>query len=365
MRRRTTRLCGSAVFFCFLPWGNAFAQLQGHFSLQKGQYEVGEPIYLQFDLTNVGKESVRLIRGDRYSNCGGYKIEVWSGPPISHSSCDRGFAGSCLAGEQIVAPGGTIHERLLLNYQHHLAKAATYDIHAALLVSYGSNREELSVPADTLRVAEDFQIQLTDGTRETLKSAFQPFLADLASKEEERQREAARVIGSLAPAFLEDTILSMMVSATARPFALLGLRRLDTVRSRAALAEIVEGTAGYSYEKERAIKYLSEMCDRKYFPLLLSVARQQPPNQARDYVLAAARLGGENALPFVDSLLEDSDPLSHANGVMALSETGTPQCYSHPDRNLEKQGNRPRKARFHWTNRADASNSFCGRQNVQ
>jgi len=201
-----------------------------------------------------------------------------------------------------------------------MAKPASYDIHAAFVASYGPNREELS---DTLRVAQDFQIQLTDGTAETLTSAFEPFLADLASQDEERQREAARVIGSLAPASLEDTILSMMGSASSRPFALLGLRRLDTVRSRAALADVVEGTAGYSYEKEQAINYLSEMGDRKYFPLLLSVARQQPPNQARDYVLAAARLGGEGALPFIDSLLEDSDPFSRANGVMALSETGT------------------------------------------
>ena len=125
---------------------NAFAQLQGHFSLEKGQYEVGEPVFLQFDLTNVGKESVRIIRGDRYSHCGGYKIEVSSGPPISHSSCDRGFAGSCLAGGKIVAPGETSHERLLLNYEHDLSKAAIYDIHAALVISYGSNGEDLSIP---------------------------------------------------------------------------------------------------------------------------------------------------------------------------------------------------------------------------
>jgi hypothetical protein len=201
MWRRTTRLCSSAVLFCFLPWASAFAQLQGHFSLQKGQYEVGEAVYLQFDLTNVGNEPVHLIRGDRYFSCGGYRIGVSSGPPLSHSNCDREFAGSCLAGEQVVAPGETIHERLLLNYQHPMAKPAIYDIHAAFVASYGPNREELS---DTLRVAQDFQIQLTDGTAETLTSAFEPFLADLASQDEERQREAARVIGSLAPASLEE-----------------------------------------------------------------------------------------------------------------------------------------------------------------
>jgi len=85
----------------------------------------------------------------------------------------------------------------------------------------------------------------------------------------------------------------------------------------------VLGTPGYSYEKEQAIKYLSEMGDKTYFPLLLDEARKHEPNQARDCTLAAAQLGGEDAMPYVSSLLAGSDPFSRANGVMALPQTGS------------------------------------------
>jgi hypothetical protein len=131
------------------------------------------------------------------------------------------------------------------------------------------------------------------------------------------------VIGSLAPHFLEDTIVAMTSSRSTLSFALIGLRRMNTERSRKVLAEIVQRTKGYSYEKEQAIRYLSEMGDKKYFPLLLSEASNKEPNQSRDYVLAAARLGGEDALSYVNSLLANPDGFLRANGVMALPETGS------------------------------------------
>ncbi len=152
---------------------------------------------------------------------------------------------------------------------------------------------------------------------------FRPYVADLTSKDEERQREAGRVIGSLAPPFLEQTILSMADSPVTRLFALMGLRHLNTARSREALARIVQSTEGYSYEKEQAIKYLSEMGDKKYFPLLLDEAKKLESNQARDYVLAAAELGGEDAMPYVGSLLDSPDPFARANAVIALPQTGS------------------------------------------
>jgi hypothetical protein len=43
-------------------------------------------------------------------------------------------------------------------------------------------------------------------------------------------------------------------------------------------------------------------------------------------VLAAARLGGEDALPYVFSLLNDPSPFAHGNGLRALAETGSRQA---------------------------------------
>jgi len=99
-----TRLALLTSVVSFIGPGVASAQLQGRFSLEKKQFEVGEPAYLNFDLTNQGKEPIQFLRGNRYSYCGGYTIDVSSAPPLRHSSCEQGFVGSCVAATQVIAP---------------------------------------------------------------------------------------------------------------------------------------------------------------------------------------------------------------------------------------------------------------------
>lgn len=325
MGRGNIRYRAAVSILWLFPMSSVFAQLQGRFSMEKQQYAAGEPVFLDFALTNTGKERVQFVRGDRYSICGGYQIKVSSGPPITHSSCDRGFAASCVAARKIVAPGETRHERLLLNFENDLSKPANYDIHAVYGVTFGPERAgpSLSVDRQKFRVEADFHIQVVEGDPEVSSAALQPYLADLTAKDEERQREAGRIIGSMAPTSLEDTIISMADSPALLPFALIGLRRLNTPRSREALAGVVESTSGYSYWKERAIKALSEMGDKKYFPLLLDEAKKHVPTEARDYVLAAAELGQEDAMPYVVSLLESSSDFSRGNAIMALPRTAS------------------------------------------
>jgi hypothetical protein len=310
----------------FLVTSTVSAQLEGRFYLDKEQYLSGEPIYLHFDLTNNGVEPMEFATGNSYSFCSGYRIEVSNNPYAETSSCAAlGSGGSCIGGGQIIEPGQTLQDKVLLNYEHDLSGARTYDIRASRTLDYRRPEAGLAGPIRGVQMKSEavFHIRVEDGSSDSLPPVFQPYVADLHSKDEERQREAARVIGSMAPPFLEDTILSMIDSPVMRPFALIGLRHLNTSRSREALAEIVEGTSGYSYEKEQAIKYLSEMGDEKYFPLLLDGAKKQEPNQARVYVLAAAQLGGEDAMPYVGSLLISPNTFSHANGVMALPQTGS------------------------------------------
>jgi hypothetical protein len=325
MCSRITRSSLFASLFYFLLSSAAFAQLQGHFFLEKEQFKVGEPVYLHFDVTNEGKEPVQFLQGNRYSYCGGYSIEVSNAPPVQHSSCDRGIVVSCPSGMQLVAPGETRRETLLLNYEHDLSKPGDYDIHAVWAASYGPKTEGFPNPAggQQIKVEEHLRVRLIDANGENLEPLFQPYIAGLAAQDEEHRIEAARAIGSVAPPFLEDTMVSMLDIPAARSFALQGLKKLNTPRSREVLSGIVAATSGYSYEKQQIINYLADMGDKRYFPLLLDIAQKQPPNQARDYVLAAARLCGEDAMPFIKSLLADSDPFSLANGVMALSETGS------------------------------------------
>ena len=319
------RPCGLGVLLCFVLTGTAFAQLEGRFYLEKERYAVGEPVFLYFDFANTGKQSAQVVVGNSYSPCGGFSVEVSPGPRPANSSCAGGVAGSCVGTKILIAPGETRHDKVLLNYEHDLSKSGTYQIIASRTLGYGPATEGWpnGASAERLNIEAQFRIQVVGGSDESLLPMFQPYVADLGSKNEERQQEAAMVIGSLAPRFLEETILSMLDAPVSRPFALLGLRRLNTAISREALASIVQRTADYSFEKEQAIKYLSEMGDKKYLSLLLDEAKKQQPNQARDYVLAAAELGGEEAMPYIASLLQSPDPFSRANAAMALPRTGS------------------------------------------
>jgi len=326
VRKFGLRRCYFAALLGFLLTSTASAQLEGRFYLDKNQYLTGEPVYLHFDLKNNGTEPIEVVTGNSYSICGGYRIELSSDPSAHISSCaSLGSGGSCGAGGWVIASGETRQDKVLLNYEHDLSKAGIYTLRASRTLNYGhpGTSWAISTSGPQIKTEAQLDIRVEDGEAETLQANFQSYVADLHSKDEERQREAAMVIGSLAPAFLEDAILSMTISPVTRPFALIGLRHLNTPRSRETLAGFVQGNSGYSYEKERAIKYLSEMEDKKYFPLLLDQAKSQEPNQARDYVLAAAQLGQEDAMPYVHSLLTDPSAFSRANGVMALPQTGS------------------------------------------
>jgi len=74
--------CSSAFFNEYCS-----AQLEGRLYLDKDEYQVGEPVYLRFDLTNNGKEPMQGVTGSSYSFCGGYQIEISSDPSADLSSC--------------------------------------------------------------------------------------------------------------------------------------------------------------------------------------------------------------------------------------------------------------------------------------
>jgi HEAT repeat protein len=65
------------------------------------------------------------------------------------------------------------------------------------------------------------------------------------------------------------------------------------------------------------------MGDKKYFPMLLEIAKKLEASQGREYVLAAAELGGDDAVPYLKELLTSADANARANGVMGLGVSGS------------------------------------------
>jgi hypothetical protein len=313
-----------------LLWAStAWAQIQGHISMAKSAYVADEPVYVLFEFTNTGKDALQYTAGDPYAgDCGGYAIEVTRGTPVEHPSCRAHGAGECVVSSEVISGGETRHKLILVNFAHDLSSAGDYEIHAVQTFRYAAASASLNTPTEgkEFRVEAHFSIRLVKGNPEALQRIYQPYVTNLASEDDEIQREAEMAIVSGAPPWLEDTIVGMLRKYTSRELALLGLRNLNTARSREELAKIVQSTSEYTQENETAVNYLAQMGDKKYFPLLLELAKKQPAKEGRDYVLAAAELGGGDAIPYLRELVNGSDADGRANGVMGLGKTGSAQA---------------------------------------
>ena len=150
---------------------------------------------------------------------------------------------------------------------------------------------EIAAGTKEFKEEQRLQIRVLKGSREALEGIYRVYVKNLGSNDDEIQREAERAIVSGAPPWLEDTIVGMLRQYTSREFALLGLKNLNTARSREELAKIVRNTSEETEENLTAVRYLAEMGDKKYFPMLLEIAKKQPANEGKEYVLAAAELG--------------------------------------------------------------------------
>jgi HEAT repeat protein len=108
---------------------------------------------------------------------------------------------------------------------------------------------------------------------------------------------------------------------------------LNTSRAREGLARIIQWgvliapdaddleKAERSSEPRAALKYLGEMGDRTYFPLLGKATQQAPLNtQARICgTWAVGKLGDQDAIPFLVSEINASTKAQRKQGAVAIS----------------------------------------------
>jgi HEAT repeats len=301
------------------------AQLQGHISMAKQQYFADEPIYVHFEVTNTGKQAVQYASADPYlEQCSGYEIEVSNGPALQNSSCHAKAPEECSASAELLAPGETLRQNILVNYAHDVGKPGTYDIHALRTLKYGPlTSGELASLNNKFQLEQHFQIAVYKADPDALKGIYQVYVKNLESQDPDIQREAERAIISGAPPWLEDVIFGMLRRYTSREFALLGLRNLNTARAREELAKLVQNTSEYTPESETAVAYLAQMGDKKYFPVLRDLAIKHAADQGGEYVLAAAELGDGDAVPFLTAMLNSKDASTRANALMGLERTGS------------------------------------------
>jgi HEAT repeat protein len=332
----TTHTRLAAFFLLIAAPVSASSPLAAHFHPSEEQHVVGGPVFVVFNLVNHGAQPLRIQIANALSPCAGYLFQI-DGEKRADGRCDGLPGYSCGSGTLQLAPGAKTTQRVLLNYYYEFPRAGPYHIHAKRTVTwwpaahdfFGEHREQ-----DVFD--EDVELDLKPANAVELRAVFSPYLGALASEDSQTREEAMQAILFLAPPFGGDTLLKMLDSEDWGS-ALEGLRHLITSRAREALARIIQlgvliapdaddlEKAERTSEPSAALKYLGEMGDRTYIPLLRKATQQAPLNtQARIYgTWAVGKLGDQDAIPFLVSEINASTKAQRGQGAVAISLTAS------------------------------------------
>lgn len=306
--------------FCLLCTLSAAAQLTGTFYLDKTTFAPGEPIFLHFKVTNPGHQQAMIstMGLPHQPGCSGYSIDI-SHNSSSAPSCQRvlfsnpfdwcNYNGPLSA--QMIEPGKSVTQRILLNLDADLNTPGEYAIHAKYFNLMGGVESKLDTEAK-------LHLRVDRSAPSPTRASFQPWVDRLHSRNEWKRAEAAEVLADVAPRSLETVLLGFAHDPDLKGYAPLALRRLNTPRSRAALAALLKGRA--ANEQQQAAMYLAETGDQKWLPLLLDLAKEYAADSW--FPTAAAELGGDKAVPTLVSIEKSHDRAYAAlNTVMALGYT--------------------------------------------
>jgi HEAT repeats len=232
------------------------------------------------------------------------------------------IGGSCLFSDAPVEPSKTVTERILLNYEHQIESAGQYEIQAERNLSYAPASEQFSSATTSPLEVHSHLTFRADEKAVWGAADLQTWVEQLHSTDPTGRREAARTLASLAPKSLEDVLLGLADDPELRQWAPLAFHRLNTTRSLAALAKMLDTTKPGTYEHMKAADLLAEGGDLKWFPLLLEVAQKN--SKIASYVVDAAESGGDQILPTLLSMLQSPDTeFTRPIAVTALGYTGS------------------------------------------
>ncbi len=317
------------LHICCIPSLGA-SPLDGHFYLSKPTFSAGEPIFLIFVVKNAGNQPVTIRTAGSNSICGKYGIEVEGAKKQELLDCYGGLGGSCASSGEVLLPGTSHTDRILVNSAYDLRQAGSYPLHVTHDLPYGPGNGDLTLlitggTHDTFDAHLEVIIEPSQGG--SLKPEFQNYVQNLQSSDPRLRAEAAQVISELSPPFLEGTIVQMLDSSELQYFAVRGLRNLGTPTAHRALENFVRSSppTEMSGAYQQSIRYLGEIGDSSDLPLLLEIADTNlPGSESQDVaLLSAGRVGGDDAVPLLTAKLKDQSLDVRQSVVRALYSTGS------------------------------------------
>jgi hypothetical protein len=297
----------------------ALGQVTGRFYLDKQEFALGEPVFLNFEASNSGRESQDIIRADPYSFCAGYKIQLSSDPSSTSPCALLQGGGSCASSSATFEPGVTHRERVLINYRHQIATPGDYAVDATRHLLYGPAGEQLP-----LKFTAEFHERLhfrVDANSKFDARQLRTWVEQLQSFDAAERTEAARTLASLAPRSLESTLWGFIEDWRLRDFAPLAMHRLNTPQGNAGLAEILRRTQLGTPEHIQAAQFLASSGEPQWFPLLLELAQKRPGDGI--YLYPAAQSGGDRAVPLLIDFVHSGTGVTREVAISALGYTGS------------------------------------------
>jgi hypothetical protein len=232
------------------------AQISGQFHLEKSQYSLGEPIFIDFEAVNNGSAPVNFIAENMATmnwGCSPYSLQASSkrpsdAPKLScKSTGGGGISFMCGPMNGTLQPGEKHVDRILLNLFNDVDAPGTYSVHATWSAFLGWS--------DGLKADSIFTITVTQ-TPVDVKELL-PLVNQLRSGDGKRISEAARTLAALAPKSYEDTLLSFVDDPYLWEYAPMALHRLNTARSLAAMRKLAAITDPNTWVHRKALEYLA------------------------------------------------------------------------------------------------------------
>jgi hypothetical protein len=342
---------------------SATAQLSGTFYLDKTTFAPGEPIFLYFKVSNQAKspKQINTTALPEQPFCAGYEINISRNPPDA-SSCPKFLLNGCILDGQFsyktIQPGEIYTERIFLNFDSELLKIpGKYSIHAKH-DDIGGLHDDSGRFGDDLKADATLHLRVDAGAPATSNALFQPWVDQLHSRSRRKQIEAARVLANLAPPSFEKVLLNFADDPNLRRYAPLAFHHLNSPRSIAALAALLDGP--FTNEQPEAALYLAETGDQKWLPLLLNAAEKNAGDSW--FPTAAAELGGDKAIPMLVAIEKSPDrKFAAVNAATAMGYTGSRAAIPHlleylkgPETDLADRANGSLQLLTHRTAKAGA-----------
>jgi hypothetical protein len=290
------------------------AQITGEFYLDKTVFAPGEPVFLYLKILNKGPDIASFaVLMQEQPFCSGVSLTISSDPP--KISIHPDWTGCSWNGGPFpmmsLMPGQTTIGRFPLNYYHDINAPGNYWVEAKY---FAFPNPAGVVPLTKLSFSVDGKLP------SYAPSNYQPWLDQLKSTDQDTRQEAARVLASLAPPSLEETLYGFANNSEFRRYAPLAFHRLNTPRSMQAMADLMKGPL--TNEQLDAARYLAESNDQQWYPLLRDAAIKNVGDST--FPACAAELGGEKMLPVLIDLAKSADNKGiEGNALMAMGSTGS------------------------------------------